>query len=663
MGLVKRKSLVLFCFVYMLVVYSAYSENYHQIIDSLKKVNLVQGISKTKKARTLYNLSWYYYNSQLYDSAIIYSRQAFLYSINNSVDTVVHKSVVMLGAMFTTKSEYDSAAFYLLKGAIYFEPPSKTMYKTDVAKIHSLLANVFSEQSKYDEAYIYYDKSEATFIKVKDTTSWIFNIIAKGNMFTNIQLYDKALTEYNNATRLSKQIGKSSNLGYLYNNISTVYKKIGDKAKAKNYLFKAINAYPSNSGANILADAYHNLSILYNSQNMYDSAVYYNGLALEIFKYLKLSYRENVVRLWQCEFYLSSGRLDTVQICLDSIYGIQKELYAKYYLLYSKLEYKKNRFDSSVKYAQKALLVAKQNKDIEEQKNCFDMLYKANKDKGDLFSALKAHENYYLLKDSAFNQEKSIAVQKVIVENVIREKNEEIESAELEHQKKQARKNKIIWITVIIITGLILVVTIIYLMLKNQKQKAKISKTKFMLLKKEAEEVKRELELQLLKKEADKIKQEFEMELLKKETAEIKKEIIDFSLQSIKNKEFIELIQNKLKTIRQSSSFDSDSINNLYALTTQFLLNEQERVDFQQRVEEIQKSFFEKLDRITLQNDGKLTKTEKKLAALLKMKLSSKEIGSILNVEEKSVEIYRSRLRKKLNIDVGTTLTDFLNNT
>lgn len=54
-----------------------------------------------------------------------------------------------------------------------------------------------------------------------------------------------------------------------------------------------------------------------------------------------------------------------------------------------------------------------------------------------------------------------------------------------------------------------------------------------------------------------------------------------------------------------------------------------------------------------------LTPTEHQLASLLRLHLSSKEIAEILNVNAGTVEIYRSRLRKKLSIPSSTSLTVF----
>ena len=55
-----------------------------------------------------------------------------------------------------------------------------------------------------------------------------------------------------------------------------------------------------------------------------------------------------------------------------------------------------------------------------------------------------------------------------------------------------------------------------------------------------------------------------------------------------------------------------------------------------------------------------LKKNDLKLCAYLKMGLSSKEMASLLNTSTRSIETARYRLRKKLDLDSGASLTHFL---
>jgi DNA-binding CsgD family transcriptional regulator len=47
---------------------------------------------------------------------------------------------------------------------------------------------------------------------------------------------------------------------------------------------------------------------------------------------------------------------------------------------------------------------------------------------------------------------------------------------------------------------------------------------------------------------------------------------------------------------------------------------------------------------------------------LLRLNFSSKEIASLMGISPKSAEIARYRLRKKLNLKQGESLTQFIHN-
>ena len=55
-----------------------------------------------------------------------------------------------------------------------------------------------------------------------------------------------------------------------------------------------------------------------------------------------------------------------------------------------------------------------------------------------------------------------------------------------------------------------------------------------------------------------------------------------------------------------------------------------------------------------------LTPSDVKLAAYLRMNLSTKEIAQLLNITNRSVELKRYRLRKKMNLESGVNLGEFM---
>ena len=99
-------------------------------------------------------------------------------------------------------------------------------------------------------------------------------------------------------------------------------------------------------------------------------------------------------------------------------------------------------------------------------------------------------------------------------------------------------------------------------------------------------------------------------------------------------------IEEVLTTIDQNVKFDND----WYRIKAHF--------------EKIHPGFFDRLRR----RHPSLTPTDHKLAALLRMNLSTKEISHILKITAPSTEISRIRLRKKLDLPKGTNLVQFICN-
>jgi tetratricopeptide (TPR) repeat protein len=79
--------------------------------------------------------------------------------------------------------------------------------------------------------------------------------------------------------------------------------------------------------------------------------------------------------------------------------------------------------------------------------------------------------------------------------------------------------------------------------------------------------------------------------------------------------------------------------------------------EFMGYFKEIHPQFFKHLNSAT---NSKLTSTEYRLAMLLRLKMSSKEIASILRITPDSVRVARYRFRKKLPLDSNEKLTQFM---
>ncbi|MBU2553295.1 MAG: inorganic phosphate transporter [Bacteroidetes bacterium] len=135
-------------------------------------------------------------------------------------------------------------------------------------------------------------------------------------------------------------------------------------------------------------------------------------------------------------------------------------------------------------------------------------------------------------------------------------------------------------------------------------------------------------------------------------------EMTTMAMNIIHKNEFLNDLKKEIATIKGKMK-DPESRHNLNKLTLMISQNisiDRDREKFQLHVDEQNTRFLQLLS----ENFPSMTENEKRLATLLRLNLSSKEIASILNISPKSVEMNRYRLRKKLGVPGNVGLTEFI---
>lgn len=136
------------------------------------------------------------------------------------------------------------------------------------------------------------------------------------------------------------------------------------------------------------------------------------------------------------------------------------------------------------------------------------------------------------------------------------------------------------------------------------------------------------------------------------------KELINLSLYINQQSEFMKQMESKLAKIA-SSCTDKNTSKELRSLLSdmqQGLRSDKEVDSLYQEVEEKHRDFVSRLQ----MRCPSLSPRERRLAILLRLGLSSKEIASMMNLESKSVEMNRYRLRKKLKLDRSENIVHLL---
>jgi AraC family transcriptional regulator, chitin signaling transcriptional activator len=119
----------------------------------------------------------------------------------------------------------------------------------------------------------------------------------------------------------------------------------------------------------------------------------------------------------------------------------------------------------------------------------------------------------------------------------------------------------------------------------------------------------------------------------------------------IKKNEFLGAIKGQLAKMTEDKN-----IKTVVKTIDRNINNEDDWKFFEEAFNNADKDFLKKIK----QDHPELTHNDLKLCAYLRLNLSSKEIAPLLNISVKSVEVKRYRLRKKMDLEHETGLTDYI---
>lgn len=172
----------------------------------------------------------------------------------------------------------------------------------------------------------------------------------------------------------------------------------------------------------------------------------------------------------------------------------------------------------------------------------------------------------------------------------------------------------------------------------------------------------------LLKEQEEKLQQqklinerriiEIRNENLQSEIKNKSQQLSNVAINVVRKNEILQEIRDELQQVKQELGQQLPNIH------YQKLLNSIERnvagkddwVLFEENFNEVHDEFFKKLKMIC----PSISPSELRLAACLRMNLSSKEMAPVLGISVRGIEIKRYRLRKKLELDNDANLTEYM---
>ena len=448
------------------------------------------------------------------------------------------------------------------------------------------------------------------------------NLIARANGhmaygFFGIGNYDESLNYYYRALMIFEAISDEIELLKTYVNLGVINDRISNYDKALEYYFKGLNIYnefniqetPLDTSVKIHT-LYNNIGNIYENKDEDETALQYYQKGLELALELDDDYILGVIynNLGKINL-LKLKQLDEALVYLQKSLEVREKIVDKpgmaksYYFLcayYLELE----DYDRALLFGNKSLQLGKEVGSLETQKVASEFLFRIYKSIGEHENAMKTHELYKKISDKLMNE-------KTIRELTRAQMQFEFDKKEKIQLADQKRKFMMHALIISVLSLGVVIIALLYWGVKNREQKNEL--------------VRKNLEQDLDLKN---------------------RELTTNVLYLIKKNDLINDISERLLKLKSRMKEENKEPVQKIIFDLHCGIDQEVWKEFEMRFQQIHSDFY-----INLQEKfPDLSPGERKLAAFLRLNMTTKEIASITGQSTKSLEVARYRLRKKLGI-------------
>lgn len=476
------------------------------------------------------------------------------------------------------------------------------------------------------------------------------NLSNIGTNYFHLSDFDKAVEYFTMALQIDRTSGDSAAIGTSLNNLGMVYSRWGKHRQGIKFFEDALSFSTSES---VKAIRYSNIGMSWYHLKDYEKALDYLYRALKtdirLNRTVKIGIRKNEIStvISAMGRYHEALKLNEEALAIFRETGITESQIITLTDMGS--IYQKLGADDKAGacFLESAALAEKSGAVYHLARN-YKALYELAEARSDFRNAFLYLKKYAAANDSVFNTEKhkQLANFEILYETEKKEKANQLLLLDLRLRQKTQR------LGIVIIAGLMLVLLFTYLLLRA---KSKGLKQHRLLLKKEQELAALELE----KKDAankmleDRIFAEQQINRLEREkhsaTLELKNnELANSSLNIVRKNEILNEIRDRIKTSR-----NNEVVHEIISFINSNTDIDHNWQKFKLEFDFIHPGFFDRIKSVYPQ----LTEHDIRLAAYLRINLSSREISGMMNVSLETVHKNRQRLRKKMNLEPNCDLS------
>lgn len=497
-----------------------------------------------------------------------------------------------------------------------------------------------SEVEQLDSAKIYLTKALQLAKKLNDSIRLGSAYTFLGFMNQRKGFYRTAMEHYFKSLDYKTPINEPNRLGFSYNLIGKTYELQNQLDKSLEFHFKALNERKKIKTNGSVAHSYQNIGEVYYKMKDYKTSINYYNKALKIRRQ-----QNNQKHLAICYNGLAKNYIDTDSLVKaktilnltikysDSIEApFQK---AKALNSLSKIEIKKGNYKTAENYALKGNKIAKSRGYRDILMHNYELLSNLYSLQNKPSLSLKNYKYFSTLKDSIVNQESLRDIAEL--EGIYNTEKQDKKILKLQQEQvlyEQKQRTKTI-ITYGILIGFSILLLLAWLYLKRRK----LVFNQRLELKEQENEI---VILKLAKEEA--------------KTVHYSEELNQFTHLIINKNDQIKKLQAKIENLPELKKYESEVGSKLHQLYNTTILTSEDWRTFRGIFSQVHPKFIENISILS----PSISSGEIKIATLLKLNLSNKEMSSILGISSESVRKSKYRLRKKLNFESDKDLQNYV---
>ena len=496
---------------------------------------------------------------------------------------------------------------------------------------------VYYYESNFNLSNNYLDKAKKPLEAAGNTDDLSFWYMVKGFNLTITGDYAHAIEMLEKSIQLSKKTGNKKRIATCYYSIGEVLRERGDIDKAMNYYKEALAIEKEIDDKVGIANVFSCLGYSYTSLGRLDSSLYFHKQALKLRTELELDRHIASSEMNIGKVLIKMGRYDEAIKTLKHALSIFESLDEKTgsivvnLLIADALNRKGD--PQGVELANKMLQMANRI----DNPHFLSFTYKKLSDiyayRNDYQKAFEYQKKHKVIDDSLFTIEKERMLTEVEAKFQSEKKDDNIRY--LTAKTKIQRKNNILLIILIILFGASVVLLFFLLKMKSTAFKHQ----------------------QKLREQENTIHSQ-EKKLLKEQLESKNRELASKALEMLRYNDAISGIVEKLEKMNYLLKDNPDALKAINDIIRDIDSNTRQNIwdEFETAFKNIHSGFYKKLIEIC----PDISSSEIKIAALLKLNLSSKEISAITYKSESGIKTTRYRLRKKLNLSSDEKLIPFL---